>query len=252
MSAVFYNKYKNLFFDDSDPEPLSMNYFGVRPKNSININPSPNLASLAQHYNILPKDFEIPRAKVEEIYSVPTKSQSHPTKLDPLPFKPPLPAFESRPKQPALEYSPEPPIKYRESPLRANSIQKLPPIPQETFKYNETAKVQPEVYRQPSEVAKVQPDAYRQPNEVTKVQPEVYRQPENRVEVEKNFIEAKKQKYEQTKANIFPDKVENVKVLNPYQEALKNRKDAKGRLSERKQRLKDLLNIDGVLGERKF
>lgn len=226
MSAVFYNKYKNLFFDDSDPEPISMNYFGARPKNSININPSPNLASLAQHYNIIPKDFEIPRPKVEEIVSAPTKLQNYPSRLEPLPFKPPLPAFESRPKQPAIEYSPEPPVKFRESPLRANSIQKLPPIPQDNIRYNEIPKVQQEVYRQPKE--------------------------DNKTEAEKIFIESKKPKYEQTKANIFPDKVENVKVVNPYQEALKNRKDAKARLSERKQRLKDLLNIDGVLGDRKF
>lgn len=232
MSAVFYSKYKNLFFDEKDPEPLSMNYFVSKPKNSININPSQNIASLAQHYNILPKDLEIPRHKVEEISTMPLKPQSFAARLDPLPYKPPLPAFETRPKQPALEYSPEP-VMYSESPKRANSIQKLPPIPQDNFRYNENSKVQQEVVRAPQE-------GYQR--EVAK-------------EVDKfrdKSFENKKQGYEQTKGNIFPDKVEAPKVINSYQEALKNRKEAKGRVMERRQRLKDLLSVDGVLGERKY
>jgi len=210
-----------------------MNYFVSKPKNSLNINPSQNIASLAQHYNILPKDLEIPRAKIEEIFTMPSKAQSFANRLDPLPHKPALPAFETRTKQPALEYSPEPPVIYRESPKRANSIQKLPPIPQDNFRYNENTKVHQEVVKAPQE-------GYQR---------EVAKEVEN---FRDKSYEKKKQGYEQTKGNIFPDKAEAPKGINSYQEALKNRKESKGRVMERRQRLKDLLSLDGVLGERKY
>jgi hypothetical protein len=237
MSAAFYNKYKSLFFDDNDPEPLSMNYFGVRPKNSLNIYPSQNLASLAQHYNILPKELDIPRAKVEELPSYPLPKPPV-TKLDPLPYKPSF--IENNLKQGKLDYYPEQVSSFKESPRRNNSIQKLPPIQQESFKTN-----------LPSTSLNLPTNAgsFKEPAKIQDFQTSSPEIPKPFVENLRNAssFELKKQKYEDTKGNIFPDKPEPPKQLSPYQDAVKNRKDAKAKLAERKQRLKDLLAIDQMI-----
>ena len=184
MSAVFYNKYRSLFFDDNDKEPISYQYFNSKPKNYLNISPSNNIASLAQQYNILPKNLEIPKGKVEEIYESPPQYKPQlPQRLDPLPYKPPsLPNFEIKPKIPSIEYYIEPPPIHQDPPKRAPSVQKLPPIV-----------------------------------------------------------------YENTKNNIFPDKIEQHKPTNPFQEAAKRRKDAKGQINERRKRLRELLMADKVI-----
>ena len=241
MSAAFYNKYKSLFFDDNDPEPLSMNYFGVRPKNSINIHPSQNIASLAQHYNIIPKETEIPRSKVEELssYSIP-KPLALPSRLDPLPYKPQIP--EPRIKLPSLEYSSEVQNSFKESPHRNNSIQRLPPIQQESFKSNLPS-------FQPSSLSYIRDsnDSFKIPVENSKSFSPDLQRPRDEGLIKQSSFELKKQNYENTKSNIFPDKPDPPKQLSPYQEALKNRKEAKNTLADRREKLRSLLAVDKMV-----
>lgn len=183
MSAVFYNKYRSLFFDDKDPEPLSLNYFNTKPKNYLNIVPNSNFPSLAQHFEIIPKDLDLNRGRIEEIPKILQYKAPLPQRLEPLAYKPPLlPTFENKPKIPSIEYVPEQPQLVRESPKRAQSTHKLPPIT-----------------------------------------------------------------YEHTKSNIFPEKTEIVKVGNTLQEAMKRRKEAKNKVNERRQRLREILSIDKVI-----
>jgi hypothetical protein len=199
MSSVFYNKYRSLFFDDKDPEPISYQYLNSKPKNYLNLYPSSNIMSLAQHYNILPKEYEIPKPRLEEVQNTSYMKPQLLQKLDPLPYKP-VAVLDYNPKIPALEYNPEP----QSPPKRALSVQKLPPIVHE--------------YNKNSAVEKSDPKPLNPYQEALK--------------------------YEHTKNNIFPEKPEGPKPINYYQEAVKRRKEAKNKLSDRRQRLIDLLKAD--------
>ena len=216
MSAVFYNKYRSLFFDEHDPEPLSFQYFNSKPKNYLNLSPNLNIPSLAQQYSILPRDLEIPvprkarveeitevpqpkplppqrreyekpKSKIDDIFNYPQTKPPAPQRLEPLEYKPlankppSVTSFEIN-RGPGNEYMPEQQQIIRESPKRAISSHKLPPIG-----------------------------------------------------------------YENTKSNIFPDKPEPMRQGNPIQEAMKRRKESKSSLNERRQRLREVLSSDKVL-----
>ena len=222
MSAVFYNKYRSLFFDDKDPEPISYQYFLTKPKNYLNIYPSNNIASLAQQYNILPKDFEAPRSKVEEVLS----SKHYPARLDPLPYKPPsLQNFDLKPKLPSIEYNtPEPFNGIREL---SNQNSMLLRDSQGNRNHSLPTTGNPQL------IVKESKSNYSQPPLPPKRSPSAQKLPPIA--------------FENTKNNIFPEKTDDYRPVNPLKEAQNRRKDSKNKLSERKQRLKDLLILDKVI-----
>ncbi|CAG9327485.1 unnamed protein product [Blepharisma stoltei] len=123
MSNEFYQRYHRLFFED-DSEPISMQYFlSKNPKNRINLKPSTDILSLAQEFEIIPKDvtqIEPAQPKFKQISAIEAQPVSKAAVK--LPFSE-SPAFQAKPTfQPAAMSPPKRIIEYQPQPDNTGEV----------------------------------------------------------------------------------------------------------------------------------
>lgn len=162
MSSDFYYKYHRLFYEE-EPEPVSLQYFlSKNPKNHINVQPTSDIMTLAQHYNIIPKEgIEFKREKPVQKHGVSQAIEQPPQPVYPksfskLPFNDspnisykPTPIF-TEPKKPIIEYQPQPDKTedvFKSLYAKQTSSPQFQSIPQQQIHENTRGNIFPEAIR---------------------------------------------------------------------------------------------------------